>query len=88
MGQTLQFCVVGVLGPRASCAGDCAHRATEHANGQDGRAELQLQHVCGRQLRLGVELCAAWEAHLCICAGKLRAGCLLGLARDRGLTQD
>lgn len=42
MGQTLRFCVVGVLGPRASCAGDCTHGATECPNGQDGRAELQL----------------------------------------------
>lgn len=88
VGRTLQISGIGFLSPRASRGGDCAHGATEHAQGQDSRTELQVQHVGGGQLRLGVELCAAWETHLCISSGESRATEPAGLARDRKFTQD
>ena len=65
--------------PRGSRGGEGARRAPEHPRGQDRRADLQLQHVGGRQLRPGVELCAAGEAPLCVPSRELRA-----IALERG----
>lgn len=88
----------GHCSPRAGRGGEGAHRAPERAGGQDRRADVQLQHVGGRQLRPGVELRAAWEARLLVPTRELRAparngGALLPLAglvkrgRNRGPTQ-
>lgn len=62
--------------PRASRGGEGPGRTPEHPRGQDRRADLQLQHVGGRQLRPGVELCAGWEAHLGVPSRELEWGWL------------
>lgn len=76
--------------PRASCGGKGARGAPEHPRGQERRADLQLQHVRGRQLRPGVELCAAWEARLGGPSRELRAvaGSGAGGGWNRGPSQD
>lgn len=69
---------LGHSSPRAGRGGEGAHRAPERAGGQDSRADVQLQHVGGRQLRPGVELRAAWEARLLVPTCELRAPCGMG----------
>ena len=64
---------LGHSSPRAGRGGEGAHRAPERAGGQDRRADVQLQHIGGRQLRPGVELRAAWEARLLVPTRELRA---------------